>query len=107
MWTSPLLRTPPAYALYAPRVQGFLIEEIQRSLLPPLPSTAGDKRAWQDFQGRRRLTGTGGSTVVTIGTDLQTGENVEIGDIERRSGLYILGKSGMGKSTLLVNLMHD
>lgn len=28
-----------------------------------------------------------------------------IGDIERRSGLYILGKPGMGKTSLLVNLI--
>ena len=42
-----------------------------------------------------------------IGHDTQTGQEVSIGDIEHRSGLYILGKPGMGKSTLLVNLMHD
>ena len=36
---------------------------------------------------------------------METGELVSIGDIERRSGLYILGKSGMGKTSLLVNLI--
>jgi ABC-type lipoprotein export system ATPase subunit len=41
----------------------------------------------------------------TIGNNLETGELITIGDIERRSGLYVLGKPGMGKSTLLVNLM--
>ena len=29
---------------------------------------------------------------------------IEIGDIERRSGLYILGKPGMGKTSLLIRL---
>lgn len=40
----------------------------------------------------------------TIGTDCETGQKITIGDIERRSGLYVLGKPGMGKTTLLVNL---
>jgi hypothetical protein len=42
--------------------------------------------------------------VVAIGDDGLTGRQVRIGDIERRSGLYILGKPGMGKSALMVNL---
>src|SRR4051794_38458902 len=42
---------------------------------------------------------------VKIGNDYETGKPVTIGDTERRSGLYILGKPGMGKSTLMVNLM--
>jgi DNA replication protein DnaC len=40
-----------------------------------------------------------------LGTDTLTGSQIVIGDIERRSGLYILGKPGMGKSTLLVNMI--
>ena len=32
---------------------------------------------------------------------------MEIGDIERRSGLYILGKPGMGKSALMVNMAGE
>lgn len=40
-----------------------------------------------------------------IGTDTQTGELLYIGDIGRRSGLYILGKPGMGKNALLINLI--
>lgn len=40
-----------------------------------------------------------------LGCDVQTGQSVSIGDIERRSGLYVLGKSGMGKSSLLVNIL--
>jgi hypothetical protein len=42
---------------------------------------------------------------VVIGKDAQTGEEVRIGDIERRSGLYVLGKPGMGKSALLIRLL--
>jgi hypothetical protein len=42
---------------------------------------------------------------VILGEDIETGKKVYIGDIERRSGLYVLGKPGMGKSTLLVSLM--
>jgi len=45
------------------------------------------------------------SNYVTMGHDTETGEEITIGDIERRSGLYILGKPGMGKSALMVNLM--
>ena len=43
-----------------------------------------------------------------LGHDTTTGEEVVIGDIARRSGLYILGKPGMGKSELMVNIArHD
>jgi hypothetical protein len=41
----------------------------------------------------------------TIGKDPQTGKPIILGDIERRSGLYVLGKPSMGKSSLLVNLI--
>jgi hypothetical protein len=44
---------------------------------------------------------------VVLGRDTQTGEQVEIGDIERRSGFYILGKPGMGKSALMVNMARQ
>jgi hypothetical protein len=42
---------------------------------------------------------------VRLGRDSETGQEVRIGDIERRSGFYILGKPGMGKSALEVNMM--
>ena len=42
---------------------------------------------------------------VTIGQDVETSQEVAIGDIERRSGLYILGEPWMGKTDLLVSLM--
>jgi hypothetical protein len=45
------------------------------------------------------------SKYAIIGHDRETGQPITIGDIERRSGLYILGKPGMGKSALMVNLM--
>ena len=41
---------------------------------------------------------------VILGTDTDTGQAVRIGDIERRSGLYLLGRSGMGKSALSVKV---
>ena len=41
---------------------------------------------------------------VVLGTDVETGQEVWIGDIERRSGLYLLGKMGMGKSAAAVNI---
>jgi hypothetical protein len=41
---------------------------------------------------------------VVLGTDVETGQEVCIGDIERRSGLYLLGRPGMGKSALAVNI---
>ena len=44
---------------------------------------------------------------VTIGNDLTSNQPITIGDIERRSGLYVLGKPRMGKSTLLVNMMFQ
>ena len=40
-----------------------------------------------------------------IGRETETGEDIHISDIARRSGLYVLGKPGMGKSNLLINLM--
>lgn len=39
-----------------------------------------------------------------LGTDEVTDQVLTLGDKERRSGLYLLGRTGMGKSTLLVNL---
>src|SRR5688572_25518601 len=39
---------------------------------------------------------------VVLGTDVETGEEVGLGDIERRSGFYLLGESGMGKSSLAI-----
>lgn len=44
---------------------------------------------------------------VLIGQALETGQEVRLGDIERRSGLYILGKPGMGKSALMVNIARQ
>ena len=41
---------------------------------------------------------------VTLGVD-ERGQMLSIGDIERRSGLYVLGKPGMGKSALMVHAM--
>jgi hypothetical protein len=41
---------------------------------------------------------------VVLGTDVETGQVVSIGDVERRSGLYLLGRPGMGKSALAVNI---
>jgi hypothetical protein len=41
---------------------------------------------------------------VILGTDTDTEQVVRIGDIERRSGLYLLGRPGMGKSALAVNI---
>src|SRR4051794_9627674 len=43
---------------------------------------------------------------VVIGYDEQ-GQPVTIGDVERQSGLYVLDRSGTGKSTLLVNLLKQ
>jgi hypothetical protein len=40
-----------------------------------------------------------------LGVNTQTGEELALGEIEQRSGLYVLGKPGMGKSSLIVNLM--
>jgi ABC-type ATPase involved in cell division len=42
---------------------------------------------------------------VRLGRDCVTGQEVRVGDVERRSGLYVLGKPGMGKSALMVNMM--
>ena len=41
---------------------------------------------------------------VDIGEEVRSRNIVSIGDIERRSGTYILGKPGMGKSVLLTNM---
>src|SRR5918992_5801667 len=42
---------------------------------------------------------------VILGHDVDTGEPIYLGDIERRSGFYILGKSGMGKTELMINMI--
>jgi hypothetical protein len=43
---------------------------------------------------------------VLLGIDVDTEKEVRIGDLERRSGLYILGKSGMGKSSIMVHMQR-
>src|SRR5918992_914572 len=42
---------------------------------------------------------------VILGHDVDTGEPIYLGDIERRSAMYILGKSGMGKTELMINMI--
>jgi hypothetical protein len=42
---------------------------------------------------------------VIIGRNAETGKLIPIGDIERRSGLYILGVQGTGKTTLIKNII--
>jgi hypothetical protein len=44
---------------------------------------------------------------VALGHDVESGQEVRLGDIERRSGLYLLGKMGMGKSALCVNIARQ
>src|SRR5918997_2785656 len=41
---------------------------------------------------------------VILGHAVDTGKPIYLGDIERRSGFYILGKSGMGKTSLMENM---
>jgi hypothetical protein len=40
-----------------------------------------------------------------LGIDLRTGEKITLNDKERRSGMYILGVQGRGKSSLLLSLI--
>jgi DNA replication protein DnaC len=47
------------------------------------------------------------SRYVTIGLDANSNKEITIGDIEWRSGFYILGRSGMGKTNLIVNLIKQ
>jgi hypothetical protein len=42
---------------------------------------------------------------VTLGRDVETDKEIPIGDMERRSGLYILGRPGSGKTTLIKNII--
>lgn len=56
-----------------------------------------------DLDEDRASEGGGGS--FRIGVDLRSGRPVRLGLIDRRQGLYIIGKSGVGKSTLLESLI--
>jgi DNA helicase HerA-like ATPase len=42
---------------------------------------------------------------VTLGRDVETDKKIQIDDMERRSGLYILGRPGSGKTTLIKNII--
>jgi len=43
-----------------------------------------------------------------LGSDIESGRPVTLGDEERCAGLYVLGVPGVGKTTLLLNLaLHD
>lgn len=50
------------------------------------------------------MVGTAGDRLF-LGSDVVSGVPVELGPIERRQGLYIIGTTGMGKSTLLESLI--
>lgn len=45
------------------------------------------------------------SEQAVIGRNILTGQLISVGDMDGRTGLYVLGGSGMGKSWLLVNLI--
>src|SRR5437763_431209 len=49
--------------------------------------------------------GEGAMPEVILGRDPLTGQLVTLGDIERQSGLYILGRSGTGKTTLIEQII--
>src|SRR4051794_36449282 len=44
---------------------------------------------------------------VQIGNDAESGNSVTIADKERRQGLYLLGKTGMGKTNLLATIIKQ
>src|SRR4029453_12498499 len=46
-------------------------------------------------------------THVALGTKVDTSDVFPLSDHERRNGLYILGRSGFGKSTLIKNLIFQ
>lgn len=47
----------------------------------------------------------GDARFVRLGRDVKTGTDVRLSTAERRQGLYVIGKTGMGKSTLLESLI--
>ena len=42
---------------------------------------------------------------VILGREMQTNQIIPISDVERRSGLYILGRMGRGKTSLMTKLI--
>jgi Cdc6-like AAA superfamily ATPase len=44
---------------------------------------------------------------VILGRDMQTNQIISISDGERRSGLYILGRMGRGKTSLMTKLIEQ
>lgn len=84
------------------------IPQVRMQLLRPFSGQSlgifqNTSSQWQQEQGERRR-----EPIVSyadLGRDTETGEIVRIGDVERRSGVYILGKPGMGKTTLMVNMI--
>src|SRR5437868_611550 len=42
---------------------------------------------------------------VVLGNDIHTGQQVHLGQKERLQGLYVIGGTGNGKSTFLLNLI--
>lgn len=58
----------------------------------------------QDVQ-LRVVDSRGDARFVRLGQDVKTGIDVRLNTAERRQGLYVIGKTGMGKSTLLESLI--
>ena len=44
---------------------------------------------------------------VILGREMQTNQIIPISDVERRSGLYILGRMGRGKTSLMTKLIEQ
>src|SRR4051812_40644598 len=73
-----------------------------RGSIPHLPH----KSALVFHNPRRRLLPKSGRNAMSVIIGYTPdGQPITIGDEERRSGLYVLGKSGTGKSTLLTNMI--
>jgi hypothetical protein len=75
--------------------------EIIKEAQKPREDTSEDRVPSRSNMTDREAT----SASILIGHDCETHNPVEIGERERRSGLYVLGKPRMGKSTLFVNMI--
>src|SRR6266487_5271158 len=75
--------------------------------LPPLPLIKYGSLPLQIGTTLQRKTGNAAPTFTILGEDTQTGVQIEIDDVSRCSGCYVIGTQGVGKSSLLDSMIYQ
>ncbi len=82
-------------------------KEMADDKLPPLPPIKYVKLKYEVGTTLQRRSGQAIPTTTTIGKYTQTDQEIIIDDVSRFSGCYVIGTQGVGKSSLLENMIYQ